>query len=68
MKHVIVIETPDPPEGKPLTPDIEDFLEGALAITLPTPFYIQRKFNVDSAIAAVHEMYNSKWEPNKQSS
>ena len=69
MKHVIVIETPETITISPLRQDVlEGAIEGVLSGQSSSTF-IQCRFNVDSAIAAVHEMYNApKWEPDKQSS
>jgi hypothetical protein len=64
MKHVIVIETVDGEKG-----EIKSMLQNVLlrvcemGITdLGMVCHVQGKFNVDSAIAATHEMYNApKW-------
>jgi hypothetical protein len=67
MKHVIVINTVDPPEGKPLSipfqtdliQKIEKLVQAEVGKDLR---YTVDRFNVDSAIEAVHEMYNApKW-------
>ena len=65
MKHVIVIETSDPPEGQPidrylagyLTSRIEKALDAANVLAV-----VRDSYNQNSAIAAIHEMYNApKW-------
>ena len=72
MKHIIVIETVDYPAGKFIAPDLQSVLCRAVEIGVEEAHgscFVNARFNVDSAIAAVHEMYNApKWEPAKQSS
>ena len=60
MKHVIVIETPD--EGGQISESVENRIvwevEKMVYKMTPTTAFVWSTFNVDSAIAAVHEMYN----------
>jgi hypothetical protein len=68
VKHVIVIETPD---GKNIPDRLAAVLVRAVEIGVTEGHsicFVQARFNFDSAVAAVHEMYNApKWEPNEQS-
>jgi hypothetical protein len=62
MKHVIVIETCDPPEGGPISNGLQSVLLRAVEIGVQEGHgvcFVQGKFNVVSAITAVHEMYNA---------
>jgi hypothetical protein len=68
MKHVIVIDTVDPEAGGheldlsfqcALEGEIEDRVRRRYGICL-----VHSRFNVKSAIGAVHEMYGApKWDP-----
>lgn len=71
MKHIIVIETADGVDG--LTPHpipywLEEFIQSIVDRTVLDQHgtcVVQTKFNVSSAIAAVHEMYGApSWNPN----
>ena len=68
MKHIIVIETVD---GKPLPEKLQAVLIRAVDIGVSGGHgicWVQGKFNVDSAIAAVHEMFNAPaWESEQSS-
>jgi hypothetical protein len=60
MKHVIVLGTLGP-----ITPRQVRMIEAVFDDYLYSE--IETKFNVDSAIAAVHEMYDApKWNPDKE--
>ena len=67
MKHVIVIETCDAPEGGPISNELQSVLLRAVEIGVQEGHgvcFVHGKFNVDSAIVATHEMYDApKWEP-----
>ena len=61
MKHVIVIETVDEPEGTPIPSYLAVLLETVIDSLVTTKHgvcSIRSSFNQPSAIAAVHEMYN----------
>jgi hypothetical protein len=66
MKHVIVIDTVDLDAGGQSIPkELQDVLVRALEIGIEE-FHgvccVTSRFNVDSAIATVHEMYGApKW-------
>lgn len=68
MKHVIIINTSDYPDGLPLSAKDQQVLLRVVDLWLETEGrlgYVQSAFNVSSATAAVHEMYNlPKWDPN----
>ena len=69
MKHVIVIETVDVEAGgKPIDPALREVLLRALEIGIEEfhggVCFIQDRFNVQSAIAACHGMYElPPWNP-----
>ena len=72
MKHVIVIETVDEEAGgAPIDPKLQEVLVRALEIGIEEAHgscCVSWRFNVPSAIAAVHEMYGaSKWDPETSS-
>ena len=72
MKHVIVIETVDiEAGGKRIPKSLQDVLERAVEIGVEEGHgvcFVCSRFNVESATAAIHEMYNlPKWDPNKPS-
>ena len=61
MKHVIVICTVDDERGV-IDSQLQKVLERAVEIGVEEaghPCYVQSRFNVKSAIAATHEMYNA---------
>ena len=66
MKHVIVIETVDIPHGI-IHQTLQNVLLRAIEIGCEDEciaHFVHAKFNVESAIAAVHEMYNvTPWDP-----
>ena len=69
MKHVIVIETVDPNcGGKKMSELDQEILTRTVELFLDTERrvgFVQSRFNVSSAIAAVHEMYGAPaWDPN----
>ena len=61
MKHVLVIETVDVVAGgRKISSRLEGVLVRALEIGVeeaPGPCFIQSRFNVSSALAALHELY-----------
>ena len=67
MKHVIVICTVDDERGN-IPPKLQKVLTRAIEIGIEEDghgeCYIQTAFNVESAIAATHEMFNAPpWKP-----
>ena len=61
MRHVIVIETPDRQGGNGIPEKLQAVLTRAIEIGVEEAHdicFVHARFNVDSAIAAVHEMYN----------
>ena len=68
MRHVIVIET----VGESIPAYLPDRFQADVIATLDRMVrkykgesFIQTKFYVESAIAAIHEMFNApKWDPN----
>lgn len=71
MKHIIVIETADGVDGMtphPMSTFEQEVLSRTIELFLETEKrvgFVQSRFNVSSAIAAVHEMYGAPaWDPN----
>ncbi len=71
MKHIIVIETADGVDGltpHPMSAFEQEVLTRTIDLFLETEKrvgFVQCRFNVSSAIAAVHEMYGAPvWDPN----
>jgi len=61
VKHVIVIETVDPEAGgKPISDSLQKALERAVEFGVEAEHgvcFVASRFNVQSAIAAIHKMY-----------
>jgi hypothetical protein len=71
MKHIIVIETADGEDGltpQPMSNFDQEVLTRTVELFLETEKrigFVQTRFNVSSAIAAIHEMYGAPaWNPN----
>lgn len=71
MKHIIVIETADGEDGRtphPIHEWTQEFIEkivDQIVTDARGTCVVQTRFNVSSAIVAVHEMYGaSSWNPN----
>lgn len=71
MKHIIVLGTADGEDGmtpRPIPDWLEKFIEKIVDLTVTEEHGIcavQTRFNVSSAIAAIHEMYGApKRDPN----
>ena len=71
MKHIIVIETADGIDGLTLRPIpgwLEEFIQKLVDDQIMNEHgvcVVHTKFNVRSAIAAIHEMYGAPtWNPN----
>lgn len=71
MKHVIVIETADGDDGmtpNPISGDLQDMIVSIvddLVCVNHSLCVVHSRFNVRSAIAAVHDMYGAPaWSPN----
>ena len=61
MKHVIVIETVDRPERIPDAERFTQALVGMVEELVPVfegECFVQSRFYVESAVDAIHEMYN----------
>lgn len=70
MKHVIIIETADGEDGltpRPIPEWLQEFIKKLIDGQISTKHgacVIRSQFNVQSAIAAVHEMYGAPaWDP-----
>jgi hypothetical protein len=67
MKHVIVIETSDPPDGKPFPRWLQQLILGKIENVVEERHglcFTQSRFNVSSATVAIHEMYSlPPWDP-----
>lgn len=71
MKHIIVIETADGLDGsspRPIPSWLEEFIQTIVDQSILDQHgicVVRTRFNVYSAIAAIHEMYGAPpWNPN----